>query len=80
MEKSFAEHARVVEAVLNRDADAAGELIKDHIQVQNWRFSELRAQGHVLRDADAVLEPDRGRQRRKPERAVPDPDDSADDA
>ena len=50
MEKSFTEHAQVLEAILKGDADAAAELIQEHVRIQNWQFSELLANTDSLRD------------------------------
>lgn len=41
MKTSFAEHARIVEAILAGEADAARNLLRSHVIVQGDRFSDL---------------------------------------
>jgi DNA-binding GntR family transcriptional regulator len=43
MKASFGEHGGVVDAVLNRDAEAAAARVRAHISVQGERFSSLVA-------------------------------------
>lgn len=43
MKVSLAEHAKIVDAILAGDADAARSLLRDHIAVQGDRFSDLVA-------------------------------------
>ncbi len=41
IEKSFAEHQRVLEAILTGEANGAAERIQDHVRIQNWQFLEM---------------------------------------
>lgn len=55
MERSFSEHAQVVDAILKQDSDRANALIQEHVRIQNWQFSELLAQEQSSkRQASAV--------------------------
>jgi DNA-binding GntR family transcriptional regulator len=39
--ESFAEHREIVEAILSRDADLAGQKLREHVMLQGERFSSL---------------------------------------
>ncbi|WP_048647349.1 GntR family transcriptional regulator [Nitratireductor soli] len=43
MKASFGEHARIVDAILEGNADAARDLLREHVAVQGDRFSDLIA-------------------------------------
>jgi len=50
MEKSFMEHAQILEAILKGDANTSAELIQEHVRIQNWQFSELLSDVISLKD------------------------------
>ena len=41
IEKSFEEHARVLQAILGGDSAEAAQGIQEHVRIQNWQFSEM---------------------------------------
>jgi DNA-binding GntR family transcriptional regulator len=43
MDTSFSEHAGIVEAILNQDADLAANRLREHVVVQGQRFVDLVA-------------------------------------
>ncbi|SFU23088.1 GntR family transcriptional regulator [Mesorhizobium sp. YR577] len=53
MKVSFNEHSGIVKAILDGDAAAARQLLRDHVVVQNERFSDLIA-NLAKREAKAV--------------------------
>jgi len=59
MAASFAEHVQVVDALLQGDADAAADRLRQHILVQGERFGDLLASLARLR-ADAPAQPSAG--------------------
>ena len=57
MEKSFLEHAQILEAIIGGDAKAAAELVQEHLRIQNWQFAELLSHADSLVEKDSSKRP-----------------------